>query len=142
MAILSLVAVMSLGAFSSYQRRANIEATANEISGLLERARTLAVVNFNDKVYGVHFASQQYTLFSGPAYVAGATGNEVKTLTRFRFQTPAAFSDGASGASADVLFQALNGHTVNTGSVRLETVADTSISKLITVNSLGIITIQ
>jgi len=142
MIILSIIVAISFGGYQTYTRHSNLSSNVYELVGMLERAHNLSVVSFNGKQYGVHFETGQYVLFPGPAYQTGAQGNEVRTLTGFRFANASVFDNGAGGFTQNVLFQALHGQTVNVGTIRIESVADSSVTNLITVNEVGVITIQ
>ena len=142
MIILSIIAAISFGGYRTYTRHSNLNSNVYELVGMLERAQNLSVVSFNGKQYGVHFEISQYVLYPGPTYQAGAQGNEVRPLTGFRFANPSVFENGAGGLTQNVLFQALHGQTVNVGTIRIEAVADSSVTNLITVNEVGTITIQ
>ncbi len=142
MIILSIIAAISFGGYRTYTRHSNLSSNVYELVGMLERAHNLSVVSFNSKRHGIHFETGKYVLFAGPTYQAGAQGNEERVLTGFRFANPAVFDNGAGGLTQNVLFQALHGKTVNVGTIRIESVADPSVTKLISVNEVGVITIQ
>ncbi len=142
LAIISLVLIISLGGFQNYQRRTNIGSAVHQLLSYVERARVLSTVRYASARYGIHFDQNQYVLFKGPTYQAGASGNEVRTLTGFRFADPNVFANGTGGSTHDVVFKALSGETINTGTIRLESTADVSLFRLITINALGTVTVQ
>ena len=142
LAIIGLLLLVSLGGFQKYQRRSNIGSVTHEVIGYLDRARVLSTVSYNTYRYGIHFEQGSYTLFRAPTYQQGAAGNEVRTLTSFRFANPNVFDNGQGGTTQNVIFSGLAGTTQNTGTIRLESTADSTFFKLLTINGLGTVTIQ
>jgi len=140
--ILSIIALISLGSYSNYKRRVNINSVVQELAGHVERARTLSLVQFKSSTYGLHFEAGQYVIFPGIVYNASDPDNEVVTLDNFIFVDPDVFDDGGGGTTDDVVFNALSGLTVNTGTIRLEASSNSTLFKFITINALGLVTIQ
>ena len=139
--VLSLLALMGMGSFFVYQREVTIDGLAHEVAANVERAHTLSLVGFKNSIYGVHFETSKYVLFTGSVYVPTATSNEIRQLNNYRFPTPQAFSNGTGGFTSDIIFSALSGKTNNTGTIRLESVGNSGVFRSINVNSLGLVTL-
>jgi len=140
--ILGIMLLISLGGYQNYLRRNNVASNMHEVMSYLERARTLSTVSYADVQYGIHFDADQYVLFKGPTYTEGAIDNEERSLSGFNFVDPQVFSDGQGGTTEDVFFTSLSGMTTNTGTIRLESNADSSIFRLLTINDLGSVAVQ
>lgn len=132
--ITALLGSTVLLSFSSYRQRQVLENSARTIVAVLRDAHQRAVNHEAGKEWGVHFEKglgggrDYYAFFSGPMYLSPAQ------LTFL--PNPVIFTDPASG-SKEVIFEKLTGLPSVAITVTIALISDSSISKTITVDSVG-----
>ncbi|OHA56908.1 MAG: hypothetical protein A2114_00370 [Candidatus Vogelbacteria bacterium GWA1_51_14] len=131
-AIIAIVATIILGQAGVFRRQAALAGEAERLLTILERARTETLASKDSLNYGVYFEVGAVTIFSGSAYVAGATGNEVISLDSSVEIIAIDFTDN------QVVFERLTGVASNSGSITLALAADNTKIKQIAVGASGI----
>jgi len=81
-AIIAIVATIILGQAGVFRRQAALAGEAERLLTILERARTETLASKDSLNYGVYFEVGAVTIFSGSAYVAGATATRWLVLIR------------------------------------------------------------
>ena len=101
------------------------------ITLLLQSSRAEAIANFNEKSHGVHIDTilHTYTLFTGTAYVAGASTNRV-----IPFANNHVTITNSSGGT-DIIFEQLSGNV--TEGLGTLTLTDGQTTQMIDINSVG-----
>lgn len=136
-----LLLVVSGFSFTSYrvwQKKVSLNNAAQEISSGLMRAQQSATAAANNTDWGVHLETDRYIIFSGTFYNELDPDNIIKNLRGIEIQDPNdSFTDGSGGRIPDVLFYKFSGQTANTGTVRLITPFDPSVTKTVEVKSSG-----
>jgi len=127
-AILSLLAGLSLPVYETFLRRNDLDLTTQNIAMAVRRAQTYSRGVDEDSQWGVAFLSSGVTLFKGTSYAARAAS--------FDETIPLPASVSIAGLS-EVLFSKVSGAPSATGAVSLtSTVND---SRTITINAKGLV---
>ena len=131
-AIAVILLIPAVRSFHTLQARKVLDADAALVETTLERARSLTLGSKNEKQYGVHFESTQFTLFEGGTFVPGSSTNRVMTLNPSVTISSVSLALGVS----DVIFQRLSGKTSASGTVTIT--HQSAGSKIITIHETGI----
>lgn len=118
--------------FSSLRDRASLENAAYHIISTLKRAQYNTISSKDLSGYGVHFEQNQYVLFKGLTYAAGAPENETYPLPPEIILASITIAGGS-----DVVFLRIDGRTANTGSLVLQIGSNPSPSRVILVEASG-----
>ncbi len=128
-AILGVVAGISLPVMASFNGRNDLDVTTQSIVMQLRRAGTYSRGANNDNQWGVHIQSGGATLFQGTAYASRDTAYDETTTF------PSSFS--VSGTS-DVVFNKVDGSPASSGSITL-TNTNSNETRTITFNAKGMV---
>jgi|SRR3989344_7591645 len=131
--IFVLLAVGLLVNFSSSRTQLALDTGAEEVVTVLATARSRTVASQNEELWGVHFASDSFTLFKGPLYASDPSSYEERKIARGT--TIALVS--LSGGGQDVLFDRLTGTTATVGSLHLEALNNPNRTRTIYVEASG-----
>lgn len=135
MLILSMVTITGLGSFSY---RSGPSSAARTVLGTIEEAHARTLGSHNDTVHGVHVESNSVTLFQGATYNASDVQNEVRPLpARTTISTIS-----LAGGGADIIFTRLSGTTAQTGTLTIQSTADATVFRTITIYKTGFSEIQ
>lgn len=132
-AILALVASVGWFSFASYAARRELDSSAARVAALITEAQRKTLAGEDSSAYGVHFESDRAVLFRAPSYVSGSADNKTEMLTR-RITIPT-----ISFSGNEVIFKRLTGAAVSAGSVTLSVRGNSSVSKTVSVNALGVV---
>jgi hypothetical protein len=128
------VAGIILSSLVKYRKNQALDLAAHNALALLLEARSKTISSLNDARYGVHFDSNQAVLYKN-SYVVSASTNKVYTFdTYVQLQ-----ATSLVGGGAEVLFDRLTGETVMSGTVTLSRKDDTSLTRILTVKSSGLV---
>lgn len=127
-AIITLLAGLSVPVYFSAQTRNDTVNTAETIADALRRAETYARAVDGDGPWGINFTSTSATLFQGTSYAARTTSQD-ETLT-----VP---SDVTLGYTGDIIFAKFTGVPATTPSITV-TAANTTTAT-ITINAKGMV---
>lgn len=128
-AIISIVASLSLPILSSFNDRNDLDITAQGIASGLRRAQTYARGVNGDSQWGVRVQSGSATVFKGSSYGTRDTAYD-ETTTIPALLTPTGLSD--------VVFSKLEGAPSQTGTITL-TNTNTNETRAITINAEGMV---
>ena len=134
-AVITLLAVLSFNAFTRFTKRQELNAAVTDIISVLEEARLLTLAAKKNIAYGVHFNTEDVTLFSGSSYVVSASDNVVTKLTSRVHIATTSFAGGGQ----DVFFDRLTGKTNNSGTLIVSFKSDTSASTTVTIHATGVV---
>jgi Tfp pilus assembly protein PilE len=113
-AIVVILASISFGSFLSYKKeRALIEDRAL-VSEVLREARNLTLVSKNGLAYGVHFSSNDVTLYGG-TYSSTDTSNKQSSLS-----TDVKLLAILPGGGSEIQFSRLTGETNQSSTATIE----------------------
>ena len=113
------------------QTTSSLYTTIDQINSDLKQQQIRAMSGDGASSYGVYFETNRYTLFTGSAYSVGASDNFIVNL------------EGGitiSNPQTSVVFAQRSGETTSTSFTITNT--NSGEQKIITINSLGAITIQ
>lgn len=131
--LLALVASAGWFSFSSYAARRELESGTARVAALLSEARSKTLAGENSSAYGVHFETDRAVLFRAPTYSGGNTDNKTELMPRRVTISTVSFS------GSEVVFKRLTGAANAAGSVTLSVRGNPSVSRTISVNTLGTI---
>lgn len=129
--IIALLVVVAFPYYYSYQLSYGLDSANTELLHTLRRARRRAIAKVNNSRFGVHFASDSYTLFAGNSYAGRDTQyDEVYDLDNY-IQI-----NWSLGGNDEVVFSKNKGKANNTGTITL-TAPGINRSLTIEINSEG-----
>lgn len=131
-AIIAIVAVLVVSGFSSFRESVHLNETQAGILGILRDARTRTLSSEKNTVYGVHFESTKAVLFLGNSYNPNSSSNE-----QYLLPFGARISLISLGGPVDVVFSRLSGSASASGAITIESTANPSKTKTITIISSG-----
>ncbi len=133
MAILILLVAIVVPSFSRYRKVQILKSETEHLVLLLREARSRTLSSENSLQYGVYVTSNSVTMFSGSAYVSGASGNQTTAVDSAVTLTPS-----LAGGGNTILFKRLSGATDQSGTIVVAVVGDTT-QHTVTISSLGLI---
>lgn len=132
--IAALTLVLGAGwfSFASYAARQELQSGAARVSALIGEARGKTLAGEGGAAWGVHFDADKAVLFRAPNYQAGNAENKTEILPRRVTASAVTFSNN------EIVFARLTGAS-NAGVVTLAVRGNLSVSRTITVNTLGVV---
>ena len=135
-AILAALAGLMLPGFNFFQQQRALDAGVQEIINTLRLAQNRTLASEGATNYGVHFASDRFTLFTGSTFNPSAATNQEHIL----HQNLSIVQINLAPSSA-VAFERLTGHALDYGSVKIEIINNADKNKTIYISSNGIISL-
>lgn len=136
--IIAVLATIITLSFSSFRNSSALQTTSEDVVSILNKARSNTIASKDGYQYGVHFATNDVTIFRGASFVAGDGSNEVHTLDTAVQIASTAFAGGGS----DVLFKKFTGKTDNYGTTTLQVIPDPSKTAIISIEETGVVGFQ
>lgn len=136
--IIAVLATIIILSFSNFRNSSALQTTSEDVVSILNKARSNTIASKDGYQYGVHFSTNDVTLFRGASFVFGDTNNEVRTLDTAVEVASTAFNGGGS----DVVFQKLTGKTSNYGTATLHVMSDSSKTAVISIGETGVVGFQ
>ncbi|OGZ44358.1 MAG: hypothetical protein A3J55_03640 [Candidatus Ryanbacteria bacterium RIFCSPHIGHO2_02_FULL_45_17b] len=137
-AIAVILLVIVLSGFSNLRQSSDFTLAVDEAVSFLQEARAKTLSSENDSVYGVHFETSQFVLFTGDTYNAASASNKVRALP----SSVEISSFLLTGGGDAVVFKRLTGETATYGTITFRRTDDPSITKTIEVVSTGLAGVQ
>lgn len=131
--IITLLATISTVSYLYFERKTNLDKTANDILSVIKTAQNRTLASEGASQYGIHFETNQYILFKGSSYSVGSPDNTTYSLP----QQVEIYNISLSGGGSDVIFQRISGATDQSGTIGLRLVSDVSKTRSITISSTG-----
>ncbi|MCC6323278.1 hypothetical protein IT400_00620 [Candidatus Nomurabacteria bacterium] len=138
--VVLLLAVIS-PVISSFREKQILKNTAEEVKVLLDEARINSVSSKDSNFYSVRFQADRVVFFKGNPPV-NLSDPETKTVTFDSRINIIPANVVLQGSGTDVVFDRLTGNTSTYGTITLELVSSPSTRKIITVNALGVVSIN
>lgn len=136
-AVMAILAAMAIPSYHSFQKKSDLNNTAQEIVNVLRLAQSKTLASEGPDQYGVYFdnttSPHQYTLFKGSDYSSG-TDYEVKELP-----DTVEFSEIDFGGGKEVVFERLSGEVATSGSLTIRLISDVTKTKSIYIATSGLI---
>ncbi|HEU0080555.1 MAG TPA: prepilin-type N-terminal cleavage/methylation domain-containing protein [Candidatus Paceibacterota bacterium] len=128
-AIVALMATISVASLSSYLKRESLASNAAALANAIREARSRTLASIKGQQYGVQVDSDRFTLFSGPA------------LSSTTADAPYLFASGvrASTAVPVVLFSRVTGNSSASGTIDLYIVGDPAKKRTVSVQGTGLV---
>lgn len=133
-AILSLISVLFIFAYTSNRRQTELDNNANQIVSVLSHAKQKTIASENSASWGVHFEVATYTLFQGTDY------NLATNKTTYNLTSGITLAHNFV-ASPEIIFTKLSGYPNQTGSITLY-LNGTDKRKTICINAIGTIQLE
>ena len=133
-AIIAIVATMFVSVFGIFRQSSDLTEAHSTIIGILQDARSRTLASESNSIYGVHFEQTQTVLFRGGTYDSSATSNEP-----YRLPTTVTISAISLGGPSDVVFTRLIGTTTASGTITLQSIADSTATRTVTIFSTGVV---
>lgn len=137
-AIIVIFAVVSFSQLSKTKNYQILKSSGEDISSVLNKTRSQTLASLNSLQYGVHFETNRIVIFSGTVYNSGNSSNEIVNIS-----SPAYISSiSLTGGAVDLYFNRLTGTASKTGIITISLSSDNSLTKTITISSVGSITLN
>ena len=134
-AILVVLSVVILNVFRTFDESKALSQEASNVISVLEKARQLTLFSKDFSQYGVHFDTDEITLFRGITYSSSDPNN---SSTKLHSKVSIA-SVTLSGGGSDVIFKRLSGETDQDGTIVLQNKFDATDTINITIEKTGLI---
>lgn len=138
--VLGIIFSITLPQFSKMRENQVLKNAVSDILSVVNKAQSKTLASEDSSSYGVHFESDKVIIFKGVSFVVGNVNNEIINIV-----SPANISNvtinGASGTSGDIYFNRLSGSLNNTG-INTVTVSTPAVSKIITIYSTGVASVN
>lgn len=132
-AIISLIALVSMTAFRNVYRSSSERIAALEVKDALKEARNKTLSAQNDTVYGVRVGTSSVTRFTGASYDPVATSNVVYFFEGGALATGTLVQNGV-----DIVFARLTGEPSATGMIYITDI-DNMSTATVTISATGLI---
>lgn len=136
--VVAIIGVLSTVTFLSYRsalQRQQLEQETAKIVAVFEEARSLSLAGKQGSAYGVRAESNKVIRFQGENYVVGRTSNFEEPLSPY--VTISAIN--LTGGTSNVVFSRMGGTTTASGTLTVSLAASTTVSKIITIHSTGLV---
>ena len=130
LALLGVVAGLSLPVYQKFQTRNDLDIAANTAAFALRRAQVNARGSLLDDAWSVHFQNSKISIYEGATFSQGAT----------LYATYSVPSTIQWSGLADVSYAKFSGYPVSTGSVNLRSI--TNEQRSVSINAKGTLTLQ
>ncbi len=132
-AVIALIITLTIVSYRYFEKRTELETTAQKITAILKSAQTKTLASEDDSQYGVHFKSNQYILFKDDIYQEGTADNKTYQLSN---QIEISQINLAQ-ATSSIVFQRINGQTNDYGTITLTSLSQSGETKTINIQSSG-----
>jgi prepilin-type N-terminal cleavage/methylation domain-containing protein len=139
--IIFIIASIASPNLSEFKKQQTLKNTTADIVSLLNEARNNTIASKNSTTYGVRFWEDKAILFIGTSYIDSSDNIQVN----FDSYVKISEDDGLNlnnSFNNEVVFSRLTGDTINYGTIKVELVSDSSRYKIISINNIGIISVQ
>lgn len=134
-AIIVTLVILVLVSFSGLSANKTLIGSAEETVSLIKEARSKTFSSKESSQYGIHFETSRIVLFKGDTFSEPNPDNIEVTINSLVEISDISLNDGGN----DLVFQRLTGKTNEFGSITFRLKNDISKTKIITINSSGII---
>lgn len=131
--ILVILLAVSVGLYGAFRPEHNLNEDVRKIESVLRLARSNTLASNNKSSFGVHMESAQVVLFEGILYDPVDTGNKITELD----SRNELYSISLAGTSLDVVFNRLDGTTLEYGNISLRVRGDPSKTLMLYIEPSG-----
>jgi prepilin-type N-terminal cleavage/methylation domain-containing protein len=136
-AIVAIVAGITFASFNKMRTQQALLGASEQVTTLLNQARAKTLAAEDASRWGVKLASTTVTLFKGSTYSSSAATNVVVSLTGVTI-----FASSLGGGATQIVFDRLTGKTANYGTITISAIADPTLTKVITIRSTGVASVN
>ncbi|TSC71094.1 MAG: Uncharacterized protein G01um101470_746 [Parcubacteria group bacterium Gr01-1014_70] len=137
-AIAAILFTIVVSGFSGLRQNSDLSHAIDDSVSYLQSARAKSLSAENATVYGVHFETGRFVLFTGTTYDAGNAANIVRLLP----STVETSAISLNGGAVDVVFKRLTGETDAYGTITFRLISSPSTTKTIEIVSTGLSGVQ
>ena len=141
MSILVLTIAIIVPSLSTFRNTQSLKNTTDDIVSLLNQARMQTLSSQNSTYYSVHFEGTRAVLFTGGTFSNSNSTNKVITFD-LATKIPASGGINLNGSGVDVNFTRLTGDTNQYGTIVVQLTSNATKQKTITINKLGIASVN
>ena len=138
LAIAAILFVLVYEVFVNYNRGQALEKSAAAVTAVLNEARGKTLAGRGAVQYGVHFAGDSVTFFTGAAYNPSASTNKTEHLNSLAEISGITLNGGGS----ETIFEKLTGATSQYGTVVVRDKNNPAQTMTITIYQTGLIATQ
>lgn len=131
--IIVVLASLTIAGFRFFTHQISLDSSVEQIVETLNLAQNKTVASVSESSYGVHFATNSFTLFTGSSYNPADPANEIFDLAN----EVEIFDIALAGGGQDVIFNRLTGNTKQFGQISLRLVSRPAEIKNIYIESSG-----
>ena len=131
--ILLILLAVSVGIYSSFRPKYNLDTDVRKIESVLRLARSNTLASKNASSFGVHMETAQVVLFEGVVYDTMDPDNKITELD----SRNELYATSLNGGGSDVVFNRLDGTTAEFGTVSLRVKSDTSETSVLNIEASG-----
>lgn len=133
-AVLFILAALALPS-SSIQKTTDIQVNTEQIVSTLSLARSRTTASESNSQHGVFFdaLADTYTLFKGSDYASRDTGKDQV----FELASSVEISSVSFGGGDEIVFERIYGSTLQSGSLTIQLISDSSVTSTILVAASG-----
>ncbi|OHA84332.1 MAG: hypothetical protein A2937_01170 [Candidatus Yonathbacteria bacterium RIFCSPLOWO2_01_FULL_47_33b] len=136
--IIAVLAAIIMLSFTSFRNSSALQTTSENTISILNKARSNTIGSKDGYQYGVHFGTNDATLFRGATFVVGDSSNEIYALDVAVQVSATSFTGGGS----EVLFQKFTGKTDQYGTITLQVSSDPTKTVTISIEETGVVGFQ
>lgn len=138
LAVLGIILILTMTGFSSFYKDQILNGAINQTISLANEARSKTMSSKGASQYGIHVEPSRIVFFKGTEFVESSADNK-------EFILPASveiFNISLNSGGSDLVFQRLTGETDNYGTISFRLNGGASKTKIITIESSGIVNID
>ena len=130
--LLVLVSIV-VSPFSSFRNRSLLNIEVENITTLINNARSKTLSSYNDSEYGVHFEANRVVFFKGTSFVEPDVNN-----IEIVFNTAIYISDiSLVGGGSNLVFNRLTGKTDENGTITVALTSASTTNNVISIYATG-----
>lgn len=135
--IIAILVAIVIPNFSQFKKQQSLQTTKEDIISLLNEARNSTISSKNSTTYGIHFQSDKAILFAGTTFAESPNNKEIDFGSYVEIPTSGGIN--LNGGGSDVVFNRITGDTLNNGTIVIQLVNDATRQKVISINSIGVV---
>ena len=133
LSILFILISIVVSPFSSFRNRSLLNIEVENITTLINDARSKTLSSFQDSEYGIHFETNRVVFFKGTSFTEPEADN-----VEIVFNSAISISDiSLTGGGNDIIFNRLTGKTDEDGTITVSLTSDSSTNNVIHIYATG-----
>lgn len=137
MSIIGILSAVVISNLSGFKKQQALKNTTEDVVALLNEARNSTISSKNSANYGVRLESNKATLFQGTIFSSNSSNKQIN------FDSTISLSSASlHGGGDSIYFDKITGATSKYGTITLVITSTPTKSRVITVSSLGVISVN